>query len=171
MSRTKNFAVFGLIAGALTLTPLVTTLEAQTNATATKGPKVIDISSDSMELFKEDNRAVFIGKVDALRDGVKLRSDKLVADYVEVAQPDGTAKNEVRFLNATGNVVVITDKQHITSEWATMDVKKDTAVMGGNVVVKEGKSIIRGPKLFLDLETGRSKMRGGRVKGRFFPQE
>ncbi len=139
--------------------------------TAPKKSKIIDISANSMEIMKEQNRAVFVGKVDALRNGVVLRSDKLIADYVEVPQSGGESKTEVRYLNATGHVVVITEKQHITSQWMTMDVKKDTAVMGGNVVVKEGKSIIRGPKLFLNLANGESKMRGGRVKGRFFPQE
>lgn len=163
------FCLFGFIA--LAGVQNFPSAYAQSNSAGNKGSKAIDISSDSMELYKEENRAVFIGKVDALRDGVILRSDKLVADYVEVQQSDGSNKTEVRFLNATGNVLVITDKQRITSEWATMDVQKDTAVMGGNVVVKEGNTIIRGPKLFLDLETGKSNMRGGRVKGRFFPQE
>lgn len=171
MTAAWKFLLCGLGILALVASQPVLPTMAQTGAASSKGSKAIDISSDSMELYKEENRAVFIGKVDALRDGVILRSDKLVADYVEVPQSDGGNKTEVRFLNATGNVVVITDTQHITSEWATMDVQKDTAVMGGNVVVKEGKTIIRGPKLFLDLETGRSDMRGGRVKGRFFPQE
>jgi len=138
---------------------------------ASQSREPIDITADRMELLKEEKRAVFTGKVHALREGVTLNSDKLVADYVEVDQPDGSKKTEVRFLNATGRVVVVTKKQRITAQWATMDVKSDTAVMGGNVVVVEGKTTIKGPKLFLDLNNGESKMEGGRVKGTFFPQE
>ncbi len=136
-----------------------------------EGPKVIDITSDKMELRKENNQAVFIGKVDAQRDGVRLRSDRLVADYIEIVQPDGSKKTEVQFLNASGNVVVTTDKQRITSNKFRMDVKKDKVVMWENVVVEEGNTVIRGPKLFMDLATNESQMQGGRVKGRFFPQE
>lgn len=140
--------------------------------TALSGPRdPIDISADSMELLKEEKRAIFIGKVRALKEGVSLNSDKLVADYVEIAQPDGSSQTEVRYLNATGHVLVVTKTQKITAQWATMDVKADTAVMGGNVVVVEGKTRIQGPKLFLNLTTGESKMEGGRVKGRFFPQD
>lgn len=177
---TPNFKIagtaLGIVAGVISLSmPVIFSqpgyAETKPAEPKKKGSKTIDISANSMEIIKEQNRAIFIGKVDALRDGVKMRSDKLIADYSDVQQPDGTKKTEVRFLNATGNVVVITDKQHITSDWATMDVKKDTAVMGGKVVVTEEKSIIRGPKLFLNLKTGQSKMRGGRVKGVFFPQE
>ncbi|MGI9373692.1 MAG: LptA/OstA family protein [Hyphomicrobiales bacterium] len=166
--RTRAFLAAGAMSACLVFSVAGVLAQSAQDGDASK---VIDITSDTMELRKENNQAVFIGKVDALRDGVRLRSDRLVADYIEIVQPDGSKKTEVQFLNASGNVVVVTDKQHITSNKFRMDVKKDKVVMWENVVVKEGSSVIRGPKLFMDLTTNESKMQGGRVKGRFFPQE
>ena len=50
-----------------------------------------------------------------------------------------------------------------------MDVKANKVNIGGNVVVKQGKTIIKGQKLFVDLDKNISEMSGGRVKGSFIP--
>ena len=55
------------------------------------------------------------------------------------------------------------------SQWAKMDVKANEVRIGGNVVVKQGKTIIKGQKLFVDLDKNISEMTGGRVKGSFTP--
>jgi lipopolysaccharide export system protein LptA len=40
----------------------------------------------------------------------------------------------------------------------------------GNVKVVQGKTVLRGPRLNVNLKTKYTKMTGGRVKGRFVPK-
>ncbi len=134
---------------------------------ATKAKKDVDIESDTMEILDDKNKAIFTGNVDAVRSDVRLKADKLVADFVKTKDAKGEEQTEVTYLHATGHVIIITSKQHITGAWAKMDVKADKAVVGGNVVVKQDNSIVRGKKLFVNLKTNHSVMKGGRVKGSF----
>ncbi len=145
--------------------------QAPSSDTGSKSGAAVDISADQMELLEEQKKAIFTGNVDAKRGKVKLRSDKLVVDYVEVASKNGTDKTEIRFLNATGNVTIISDDQTIKSQRARMNVKDNTAVISGNVVVIQGKTRLSGNKFLLNLTTGQSHMEGGRVKAKFLPQQ
>lgn len=138
---------------------------------SSKSKAAVDIAADSMELLEGQNKAVFTGNVDAVRGKIKLKSNKLVVDYSEVTRKNGSKKTEVRFLNATGSVTIVSGGQTITSNWAKMDVKANKAVIGGNVTVVQGKTRLKGDKLFLNLTTGQSRMQGGRVRAKFFPQQ
>ena len=42
-------------------------------------------------------------------------------------------------------------------------------VVTGNVVLTQGKTVLRGPKLNANLKTNKMDMTGGRVKGSFVP--
>src|SRR5262245_12867543 len=46
------------------------------------------------------------------------------------------------------------DDQNATADWANFDVKANTALLGGGVVVMRGKDIAEGPLLKIDLTTG-----------------
>ena len=138
---------------------------------SSKSKAAVDISADSMELLEEQKKAVFTGNVDAVRGKIKLKSNKLVVDYAEVKRKNGTKKTEVRFLNATGNVKIVSGNQTITSDRAKMNVKTNKAIISGNVTVVQGKTRLKGSKLHLNLTTGKSRMEGGRVRAKFFPQQ
>ena len=139
---------------------------------STKKKQPVDIESNTMEIIDEKNQAIFTGKVIAKRGKVTLHAEKLVVDFIKeknVKAPEAKEKTTVTFLNATGGVLIITSSQRITGQWARMDVKADKAVVGGNVTVKQGSSVIKGNKLNVNLKTDHSEMTGGRVKGSFTP--
>ena len=52
--------------------------------------------------------------------------------------------------------VLITSKdgQTATGDWATFDVKANTVLLVGHVVVSRGKDVAEGPRLKIDLTTG-----------------
>ena len=62
---------------------------------------------------------------------------------------------------------IVTDKQTVTGKWAKMDVKANDLTVGENVKIVQGKNILTGSKLFVDLDTNKSEMTGGRVSGSF----
>ncbi|VAW02120.1 hypothetical protein MNBD_ALPHA08-1146 [hydrothermal vent metagenome] len=175
MKATQRTPVFLAMAAAVVSTALLAlpAIAQSVNTTdlskSTNKKQAVDIESNAMEIIDEKNQAIFTGKVVAKRGKVTLSAEKLVVDFVKEKQNDGTDKTSVTFLNATGGVLIITSTQRITGQWARMDVKADKAVVGGNVVVKQGSSIIRGKKLKVNLKTDRSEMTGGRVRGTFTP--
>ena len=124
--------------------------------------KPVQIEADSMEVRQNDKQAQFTGNVDAKKGNVHMTSDNLLVDYVKVA-----GKNKVTFLNAKGNVVVVSKGQTVKAQWAKMDVEANTVVMGDRVTVIDGKSVIKCAKLHLNMTSGQSKCAGGRVQGIF----
>lgn len=133
--------------------------------------KDVDIEADQMEVLDEQKKAIFRGNVVGKRGNVTLNAASLEVSYVESKQPDGTDRTEVTFLDAKGAVKIVTRSQTITGEWAKMDVKANDVTVGGKVKVVQGRTVLTGEKLFADLDTGKSEMTGGRVRGSFVPQQ
>lgn len=136
-----------------------------------KTGKEVNIEANQMELLDDSKKAIFRGKVVAIRGAITLTCETLVVNYAETVQKDGTKKSEVTFLDAAGSVVIVTSKQTVTGAWAKMDIKTNEVNVGGGVKVVQGKTIITGDKLFVDLDTNKSQVTGGRVKGSFVPRQ
>lgn len=130
----------------------------------------VDIEASEMEILETDKRAVFRGDVVAKRQNETIRGEQMVVTYTDVKQPDGTSKSEVDTLDVTGNPVITTASQTITGEKARFLVRQDKLEVTGNVKVVQGKTVLRGPVLNVDLKTKRTVMSGGRVKGQFVPK-
>ena len=130
----------------------------------------VEVEANEMEIIDADKQAIFRGKVDAVRGDQHIKSDIMTVFYAEVKQPDGTSKSQASKLDATGNVIITTKKQTITGDWAKMDILANTLLVGGGVKLVEGKTSLRGEKLTVDLNTERTLMTGGRVKGSFVPK-
>lgn len=138
--------------------------------TTTDKANPVDIEADQMEVRDKEKKAIFRGKVVAKRDDVTLNCDTLTVDYGQVKQADGTTKNDVTHLDAQGNVLIVTDKQRITGDWAKMDTKTNIVNVGGGVTVTQGETKISGEQLRANLDTDQMEMTGGRVKGSFLPK-
>lgn len=137
---------------------------------AGNAPSPVEVEANEMEIIDADRQAIFRGKVVAVRDRENIKSDIMTVFYSDVKQADGTSKSQVSKLDATGNVTVTTEKQVITGDWAKMDVLANTLIVGGKVRLVEGKTTLQGEKLNVDLNTKRTLMTGGRVKGSFVPK-
>ncbi len=127
----------------------------------------VQIEADSMEINQEQQRATFTGNVDAVQGSVSIQSDQLFVEYEELPDGDGT-KTDVTFLDARGNVTVVSGGQTVRAQWARMDVRANTVLFGDDVTVSDGRTEIRGKKLEMNLNTGESRLTGGRVQGTFF---
>jgi lipopolysaccharide export system protein LptA len=191
MNRRASLALMSVLAG-LALSPMPAVAQTVDTAEASKSaktPKNVDIEADTMEILDEQKKAVFKGNVNAKRDDVTLTCDTLVVTYTETpatptakqqssAQPaadtqgtggGGDKKTEVTFLDAEGNVVIVTRRQTVTGKTAHMDVKANKLWVKGGAKVVQGKTVMNGQQLFVDLNTNKSEMTGGRVKGSFVP--
>lgn len=130
----------------------------------------VDIEAAEMEILETDKLAIFRGDVVAKRPSDTIRADEMIVSYIDVKQPDGTTKTEVDVLDCKGNVTITTATQTITGSVAKFFVRKDELVVTGDVKVVQGTTVLRGPRLTVDLKSKRTKMTGGRVKGKFVPK-
>jgi lipopolysaccharide export system protein LptA len=145
------------------------TIDATTIRSSATSAQNVNIEADSMEVVEAEKRAIFTGNVSAERTGTRLTSDRMVVTYSDVMQSDGSKRTDVALIDARGNVEIKTARQMITGEHAILDVAGDLLTVTGDVVVREGSTIIRGAKLRADLKAKTSSMTGGRVKGSFVP--
>jgi lipopolysaccharide export system protein LptA len=163
-----------IAAGLACVVALAVPAAAQSTSTTTTvngaSAKAVDIEADQMEVFDKEKRTVFRGHVVAKRADVTLSADVLTVDYADSKQSDGTSRTEVTHLAATGGVVIVTAREKITGDSASMNPKNNDLEVDGNVIVVQGTSTIRGGHLHANLDTHRMEVTGGRVKGNFLPK-
>ncbi len=130
----------------------------------------VEIEAGEMEILETDKHAIFRGDVVATRGDETVRCNVMDVTYVDVKQPDGATKTEVDTMICTGNVKVTTPTQVITGDRGNFQLRQDKLLVSGNVTVKQGATVIRGPELVADLKSKKTVMKGGRVKGTFVPK-
>ena len=99
-----------------------------------------------------------------LKDGRHLSGQEIII-YLDDAE-------NISRITASGNVTIIqANGSAVTANEADYNRAADSALLTGNVVVKDGKTELAGGRAEVDFATGVSKMlsdkSGGRVSGRF----
>ena len=119
----------------------------------------IDIEADRLDVDDAKRTATFKGSVKAVQGDFVLRSKILIVHYTGSARATGTAQggSQVKRLEAREEVLITSkDDRTATADWADFDVKTQIVIIGGNVVLTQGKNIIKGERLIVDLQSGRS---------------
>jgi lipopolysaccharide export system protein LptA len=151
--------------------------------------KPIHIDAAKLEVRDKDKVATFsgdakTGDVKVVQGDTIMRSKTLVVFYEQsagAAQSDKAApaaapgpggSQQIRRLEARGNVIVTQNEQTVTGDNGIFDTKANTVTMKGNVIMTQGKNVMKGKTLVVDLTTGVSRFEndGGRVDAVFFPQ-
>lgn len=87
---------------------------------------------------------------------------------------------QITQIEAKGDVIITSDNDQTTSsEWAIYDVPSQQVTVGGNVVLTQGKNVLKGDRLVIDLKTGESRFEnpgntataGGRIRALFMPRD
>lgn len=124
----------------------------------------IQIEADQLEVREKDKTAVFTGNVSVRQEDATLRTQKLVVHYIADggglggnAQGGATQQNISR-LEASGRVLVTSKDQTATGESADFDVQGRKLVVNGNVTLTQGKNVLRGGRLVVDLASGQARM-------------
>lgn len=139
----------------------------------TKAP--IDIDSQRLEVHDKDNVAIFSGDVKAKQEEMNLAAAELRVFYEKNAQGDPT----ILRIDAKGGFTLVSPSERAKSSYGVYDVEQRQLTMIGDVVLNRGDSVLRGQRLLIDLDSGRSTLdgapaknggtasAGGRVTGRF----
>ena len=125
------------------------------------------------------------------KDEVQAPAETKVADAQGAAASapvarkagDGTKPNQgdtqITKIEAKGDVIINSkDDQTTTSDWAVYDLPTQLVTVGGNVVLTQGKNVLKGDRLVIDLKTGESRFEntgntaaGGRIRALFMPKQ
>ena len=125
----------------------------------------VEVDADRLDVDDPAKQAVFTGDVRAKQGDFVLQSSELKATYTGSSVLGSTAKGQagqggpakLTRLKANKNVVVTSaDGQKATGDWADFDTKANTVTLGGNVIMTQGKNVVRGSKLVIDMTTGES---------------
>jgi lipopolysaccharide transport protein LptA/LPS export ABC transporter protein LptC len=139
-------------------------------ATFKTDPKApVDVEADTLDILDQSRMAVFKGNVVTKQGAFVVRAAELTARYagqtgLGLAQAQtsapGTPKQSAQLtkIEARQKVVITSsDGRTASGDWADFDVRGNTAVVGGKVIVSQGQSIVEGTKLLIDMTTGQSR--------------
>lgn len=135
----------------------------------------VRIEAARLDVDDKSQQAVFGGEVRVHQGNFVLRSDQLTARYSGSAALTPTANGgaakageakkrspELTTVNARGKVKIVSDDgQTATGDWADIKMKTNTAVLGGDVMLMQGKNVVRGTLLEIDMNTGLSALKSG----------
>lgn len=152
--------------------------------TSSKEP--IQIDADTLEVFDQDQKAIYKGNVIVKQGETTMKAAKITVFYdrrgsvplgtkatsAPIAETgDNTALKRVE---AEGGVAVFSRDQVATGERAVYDRSTDIVTMTGNVTLSKGQNITRGQKLVYNVGTGIATMEAGasgRVSSSFTPND
>ena len=160
-------------AAALTL-PLAASAQSGFGSSALKGHDTrapIDIDAARIEVRDRDSQAIFSGAVRVVQGSMTLNAATMRVFY-ESATGGNLAINR---LDAEGGVQLVSPSERVSSRLGIYDVQTRQITFVGGVVLNRGDSVLRGERLVIDLENGRSTLDGSasstdggpRVTGRF----
>jgi len=132
----------------------------------------VKIRAGALEVREKDKMATFTGDVHVVQGDTEMRSKVLIVFYeeesgprpVKAADPGPGGDKQIRRIEAKGSVVVTQKDQTATGDTANFNMRENTVILSGNVVVTRGADILRGQRLVVDLTSGVSKMDQGRVE-------
>jgi lipopolysaccharide export system protein LptA len=130
--------------------------------------KPVHIEAATLEVRDKERRATFTGNVHVVQGDTTMRCKVLVVHYdgsasggMKAATPGPSGQQQISRLEAKGDVIVTQHDQTATGDNGLFDVKSNTITLTGNVVVSQGKNVVRGERMVVDMTTGVSKVDSG----------
>jgi lipopolysaccharide export system protein LptA len=136
----------------------------------------VKVKANRLDIQDKSKIATFYGDVKVTQGDTTLECQTLVIYYEAnkasggeaAAQSDQPDDQQIKRIEATEGVVVTQKDQTATSDAGIFDLRANTAVLNGNVVLMQGQNVMQGERLTVDLNTGLSKI-DGRVRGKYIP--
>ena len=129
----------------------------------------IEISADALEVAESERRAVFTGEVVAGQGTLRLTADALTVWYATEGGGEDGGSGRIDRVRAEGDVFLSSGAETARGDWAEYDVSSGEVPMGGGVTLAQGDNAVSGERLFVDLNAGRGRIEGGRVRSVFSP--
>ncbi len=113
--------------------------------------KQIKITSDKLEIIRAEHVSIFSGNVYAVEDNLEIWSKELIVT-------SSKDENEIKEINANGNVKIVREELSINGDKARYDPVQNKLSVFGKVEVLQNQSTIFCDKIIVDLENSSSIM-------------
>jgi lipopolysaccharide export system protein LptA len=131
----------------------------------------IDINAARIEVRDRDRQAIFSGDVRVDQGNMTLNAATIRVFYERA----GGGNLAITRLDAGGGVRLTSPSELASARTGIYDVETRQLTFVGNVVLNRGESVLRGDRLVINLDNGRSTLdgsasasgEGARVTGRF----
>ncbi|MGI9522738.1 MAG: LPS export ABC transporter periplasmic protein LptC [Hyphomicrobiaceae bacterium] len=170
----------GRVAKGTSKRPVASTIARRTvNQTFRTDPNApIDVEATRLVVSDKARTAKFTGNVIAVQAGITMRTRVLEAEYsgqaglalnqVTGAGTKGPAEGKktgakqqvaLRRIRAPHRITISSGEGHSASgNQGTFDLARNEVILSGNVVLKQGRQLIRGARLRINLNTGLSRI-------------
>ena len=165
--------VLGMLGAAAAENQVQGALQGQNNG------QPIHIEAMTLEIRDKDKTATFSGNVKVVQGDTTMRCRTLVVFYgpeegagatKAAAAPTSTESQaapgmpqggNIRRAEARGDVTVVSKDQNASGDLGVYDMKKKTITLTGNVVISQGKNVVRGERVVVDTTTGDARVESG----------
>ena len=146
----------------------------------------VQIDAASLEVQDKNKMATFSGDVHVTQGDMTMKCQSLVVFYgpehgsgtgstvasiaapanappgAKAAMPQGA--QDIRRIEARGGVTVSSKDQNASGDLGVYDLKKKTITLTGNVVVSQGKNVLRGERVVVDTVSGNAHLNRARPR-------
>jgi lipopolysaccharide export system protein LptA len=148
----------------------------------------VQIDAKSLVIHDKSKTATFTGSVKVVQGDTTMTCRTLVVFYGQelgigggaIVAPVSTSSalpnaQNIRRIEARGDVTVLSKDQSATGDLGVYDLLTKTITLTGNVVVSQGKNVIRGGRLIINTVTGNAhiepdpELPQGRVRALIIP--
>jgi lipopolysaccharide export system protein LptA len=151
----------------------------------------VHIEAATLEVRDKEKVATFSGNVHVQQGDTTMHCKSLVVFYEQEGGQGGKSKatttmttdapsiggqQKIKRLEARGSVVVTQKGETAKGELGVFDMKTNTVTLTGDVVMTQGRNVLRGERLVVNLVSGVSRVESGkhgrgRVQGLFLPSD
>jgi lipopolysaccharide export system protein LptA len=142
----------------------------------------VQIEAATLEVRDKNKQATFSGNVQVTQGETTMKCQSLIVFYGQevgigadgTPAPAAAAKSapgmpqgaqNIRRIEARGNVTVLTKDQNASGDLGVYDLKTKTITLSGNVVVSQGQNVIHGEKVVVDTTTGYARVESASSAG------
>jgi lipopolysaccharide export system protein LptA len=135
--------------------------------------KPVQIRAQSFEIRDKQKTATFTGNVHVVQGDTTIRCRSLIVTYepnasvggARTTKPGPGGSSQISKLEALGGVIITQKDQTATGDAGLFDLKTNIVTLTGNVVLSQGGNVMRGERLWVDLNTGVSRVESGKSRG------
>src|SRR6476620_4837743 len=115
----------------------------------------VDVNADRIEVQDRADRAIFVGNVHVRQAELTLDTQRLTVAY------SSNGGVQIRRLDAAGGVTVHSPSETAKGDFGIYDLDRKLITLIGNVQLNRGQNQVLGPRLVIDLDSGRAVIDGG----------
>ncbi|WP_237684035.1 LptA/OstA family protein [Pseudaminobacter soli (ex Zhang et al. 2022)] len=122
----------------------------------------IQIESDKLEVIDGENKAVFVGNVNVSQGPTLMKAGKMTVYYAAGGTGSAaTGSGKIDRMEVEDKVYIKSEQQVATGDRGTFDMASQVLTLSGKeVVLSEGKNVLVGCMLTVNMKSGRAQVDG-----------